>query len=264
MAPTEEDCEAIIAASGRSGAKLMIAYRLHFDEATLQSIEAVHSGKIGEPRIFSSVVGQQVAGSNSRTQASHWAGPIPDMGAYPINAARMFFGGEPTEAFAYAASIHEARFAEIDEMVSVLLRFPGDRLAQFVVSYGTNPVSECRMVGTKGDLRLSPAFAYDKPIEQWLTVGEKTEHTKFPRRDQFGGETKYFSDCILDDHHPEPDGLEGLADVRVMKAIEESLRSGKPAEVRSQGHKSPPSIEQVEKLPAVEPGELVHAAPPEG
>jgi predicted dehydrogenase len=81
---------------------------------------------------------------------------------------RMFFGAEPTEAFAVAASLPEKRFAEIDEMLTVTLRIPGARLAQFVVSYGTNLVNECRIVGTKGDLRLSPAFAYDKPIEQWM------------------------------------------------------------------------------------------------
>lgn len=182
----------------------MIAYRLHFDEATLRSIELVHSGKIGEARIFSSVFGQQVSGSNSRLGAAQWAGPIPEMGTYPINGSRMFFGSEPTEAFAWAARTNEPRFAEVDEMVSVLLHYPGDRLAQFTVTYGSNATNECRIAGTKGDLRLSPAFAYDQSIERWLTIGKKTEHAKFPRRDQFGGETKYFSDCILDDRHPNP------------------------------------------------------------
>ncbi len=263
MAPTVDDCLAIIAASERSGAKLMIAYRLHFDEATLQAIDTIQSGKIGEPRIFSSVFGQQVSALNSRTEAAHWAGPLPDMGPYPINAARMFFNAEPTEAFAQAASLPQARFAEVEEMISVILRFPGERLAQFVVSYGTNPVNECRVIGANGDLRLSPAYAYDIPIEQWLTIGEKTEHTKFNQRDQFGGETKYFSDCILDNKHPEPDGNEGLADVRVIKAIEKSFRTSQPVPIQGGGVHASPGKEQVMKLPAVSPGELIHAAPPE-
>jgi hypothetical protein len=52
MAPTIEDCRAMIDAGKKSGAKLMIAYRLHFEEATLVAIETVRSGKLGKPHIF--------------------------------------------------------------------------------------------------------------------------------------------------------------------------------------------------------------------
>lgn len=264
MAPNEADCLAMIAAQEKSGAKLMVAYRLHFDEATLSTLELLQSGRIGEPRFFSSSFGQQVSGDNSRANAREWAGPLPDMGTYPINAARLFFGAEPIEAIAFADSLEEPRFAEIDEMMSVTLRFPGNRLAQFLVSYGVNSVNDCRIAGTKGDVRLSPAFAYDKPIERWITAGDQVEHTKFPHRDQFGGETKYFSDCILDGKNPEPDGHEGLADIRVIKAIEEALHTSGSVQIRGGQKVSVPSRDQIENLPAVEPGELVHAAPPEG
>ena len=39
----------MIAASEKSGAKLMIAYRLRFEVATIEALETVRSGKIGEP-----------------------------------------------------------------------------------------------------------------------------------------------------------------------------------------------------------------------
>ena len=50
MAPTIEDCHAMIEAGRKSGAKLMIAYRLHFEEATLEAIKTVRSRKLGQPR----------------------------------------------------------------------------------------------------------------------------------------------------------------------------------------------------------------------
>ncbi len=99
MAPTIEDCRAMIEAGKNSGAKLMIAYRLHFEEATLEAIETVRSGKLGKSRFFSSVFTQQVEPSNHRTEKNKWAGPLPDMGPYPINAVRNLFGAEPIEAF---------------------------------------------------------------------------------------------------------------------------------------------------------------------
>jgi predicted dehydrogenase len=41
MAPTEQDCEAMIAAADRGKVKLMIAYRLHFEEGNLTAIATV-------------------------------------------------------------------------------------------------------------------------------------------------------------------------------------------------------------------------------
>ena len=74
MAPTEAECQQMIDASEKSGAKLMIAYRLHFEEATIEAIETIRSGTIGEPRLFSSVLTQQVSGRTAgRTRRT---GPV--------------------------------------------------------------------------------------------------------------------------------------------------------------------------------------------
>ena len=264
MAPDEAQCREMIAASGKSGAKLMIAYRLHFEEATIEAIETVRSGEIGEPLIYSSVFCQQVSGENSRASAVNWAGPLPDMGPYPINAVRQLFEAEPTEVFAYRVIGSEPRFQEVEEMVTAILRFPGDRLAHFVVSYGSNTVGQYRVVGTKGDLEVTPGYTWQEKITHKLTVGEKKSEKTFSRSDHFGGETKYFSDCILDDVQPEPDGEEGLADVLVIKAIEESFKTGKPVAV-PQGvtRKQRPNREQIIKLSPVKPGGMVNAKPPE-
>ena len=263
MAPTEEDCQAMIAASEKGGAKLMIAYRLHFEEATVEAIETIRSGAIGEPRFFSSVFAQQVSGENSRADKENWAGPMPDMGPYPINAVRQLFEAEPTEVFAFTASKDEPRFQEIEEMISVVMRFPGQRLAQFTVSYGANPGSHYEVAGTEGDLKVIPGFTWQEGLTHQLTVGEKKTEKTFGRSDHFGGETKYFSNCILDDRHPEPDGEEGLADVRVILAIQESLRTGQPQKVAPLTRKQRPTREQIMKLSPVKPGEMVDASPPE-
>ena len=64
--------------------------------------------------------------------------------------------------------------------------------------------------------------------------------------------------------HPEPDGEEGLADVLVIKAIEESMATGGPVQVKPLMRKQWPRREQIQKLSPVKPGEMVNAAPPEG
>jgi predicted dehydrogenase len=265
MAPTETDCRAMIDAAETGRAKLMIAYRLHFEEATIEAIEILRSGLLGDPRFFTSVFTQQISEENSRTHDELWANPLPDMGPYPINAVRQLFQAEPVEAFAFAARKNEPRFAEIDEMFTVTLRFPQERLASFTVSYGANPVDLYRVDCTEGNLEVCPGYMFTEPLCHKLTVGQKTVEQRFAQTDQFGSETKYFSDCILNNLQPEPDGEEGLADIRVIAAIEQSLRTGKPQTVKQ----SPPRFrrpnrKQVISLPPIQGGNLLHAAGPSG
>ena len=262
MAPTIADCRAMIEAGQKSGAKLMIAYRLHFEEATLEAIETVRSGKLGQPRIFSSIFTQQVEPSNHRTEGDKWAGPLPDMGPYPINGVRNLFGAEPIEAFGRTASAKDdGRFSEIPEMVSVWLRFPDERIAQFTISYGSEAVSEYRVSGTEGDLMMTPGFSWEKGQTLAVTVKGKKDEKAFDKVDHFAGETKYFSDCVLDNQKPEPDGKEGLCDVCVIKAIKKSIASGKVEPVEQVVRAKRPTREQVQKLPASKPPGLVDAWP---
>ena len=97
MATSVEDCERIIAASQRSDAKLMIAYRMHHEPAMLKAMETARSGKLGQLRYFNSSFSQPVNYQNHRAKNGYWAGPVPDMGPYPINTARNLFGAEPLE-----------------------------------------------------------------------------------------------------------------------------------------------------------------------
>ena len=94
-----------------------------------------------------------------------------------------------------------------------------------------------------------------------VTVKGKKDEKTFDEVDQFGGETKYFSDCVLDNKEPEPDGEEGLCDVCVIKAIEKSIFSGKVELVEQVPRAKRPTREQVQKLPASKPPELVDAKP---
>jgi predicted dehydrogenase len=172
---------------------------------------------------------------------------------------------EPTEAFAFSARKDEPRFAEIEEMFSVMLRFPNERLAAFTISYGADAIDEYRVVGTKGNLEVKPGFNFREPLRHRLTVQQKETEKSFPKVDQFGAETKYFSDCILNNRDPEPDGEEGLADVRVLLAIEQSLTTGKPHKVNpGLERRVRPSREQIIRLPAVTEKKLVDAADPGG
>ena len=102
----------------------------------------------------------QVVEGNVRLDRQAGGGPLFDIGIYCINAARAIFSAEPLEVSALRANGSDPRFREVDEMVAATLRFPGERLAEFVVSFGASDVSSYRVVGTKGDLLVEPAYDY--------------------------------------------------------------------------------------------------------
>jgi predicted dehydrogenase len=264
MAVTEEDCRAMIKAAQENHAKLMIAYRLHFEAGNLHAIDLAQSGKLGELRLFASEFSQQIADGNVRVTepSAKGGGPLYDMGVYCINAARYLFRSEPTEVYASAATKAGDRFAQTEEMIAVVMHFPQERLATFTCSFGANSVSRYSLLGTKGDIVADPAYGYAKSIELDVTLGGKTQHRKFKKRDQFAAEIAYFSDCILKNKDAEPSGLEGLIDVRIVEAIYESIRTGKRVAVGATADKKRPASDQEIHRPAHEEPEVVHAHSP--
>jgi predicted dehydrogenase len=262
LAVTEQECEAIIEAAEKTDAKLMVAYRLHFERGNLSAIDAIRTGKIGEPRIFNSVFSQQVSSGNSRLQGDLGGGPLFDVGIYCINAARYLFREEPYEVFAFSAKGTDERFTEVEEMSSAMLRFPGDRLASFTCSFGASDRSEYLVVGTKGSLRMNPAYEMVNDLKCELIIDGKKQKTIFKKSDQFAPELTYFSDCILNGRIPEPGGSEGLADVRIINALRQSAEKGKPVEVASAEKRQRPTMDQEIHQPPVEKPELVRAQAP--
>ncbi|CAF1296409.1 unnamed protein product [Adineta steineri] len=234
MGCSEEECEAMIAAQKKSGAKLMIAYRLHCDPGNLEVLERVRKGDFGEARVFTSMHTQYLREDNHRGLNGFDSGPVPDMGPYPINGSRTMFGSEPIEVQAMGFKHSHPDLKMEYDTVSVHMRFPEERVATFVVGFATVLTTYYRIVGTKGEIIVDPSYNFDKAVSYTTRFGEGGEEEKtknFPKVDQFGGETEYFSDCILKNVEPEPNGEEGLMDVRVVYAIKKSLETGKPVKL---------------------------------
>ncbi|MEZ5826778.1 MAG: Gfo/Idh/MocA family oxidoreductase [Geminicoccaceae bacterium] len=254
LAPSIAECEAMIEAANTAGVKLMTAYRLHNEPGTVDAIERVRAGEIGDPRLFSSILSFTANEGNHRLEAAHWGGPLQDVGVYCLNAARHLFGCEPIEAHAVRSHGVEGdpRFAEVEESIAVILRFPQGRLAQFLASFGGDSRDSCTVVGTKGSLSLHPAFKFETATTMTRRKGDDIAWYPYPRTDHFAGQTAWFSDCILKDLPVESDGHEGLADVRALLAIEKAAATGMPQPIETPPRPSHPSAEMVRILPTTD------------
>jgi glucose-fructose oxidoreductase len=216
----------MVRACADAGSKLMIAYRLHFEAANLAVVEAIRAGRIGEPRIFQSVFTQQVREHNIRVQERAGAGPLFDMGVYCVNAARYLFGDDPVEVSGTTTThAGDPRFAYVEESTAATMRFPGDRVASFVSSFGAADRARYEIIGTEGSLALENAYEYATGMELTLRRGGKEKRRRFGKRDQIAAELEHFARCVNDGRDPEPSGCEGMGDVRIMLAIHESARN---------------------------------------
>jgi predicted dehydrogenase len=262
MATNVPSCQGMIDATRQHGVKLMIAYRLHFEEANLRAIELVRQGELGDVEIFTSLLTQQVRPGDIRTRDDAGGGALLDLGVYPVNTVRNLFDQEPVEVFGFAYIGHDERFHNVDQTTMAVLRFPSGRLAKFCVSQAAAGVASYRVVGGRGDLLVEEAFEYEGERRHVLTIDGNTRRKKFPPVDQFAPLLIYFARCIREGLDPEPSGEEGMADVRVLAAIMQSAGTGLPAVLEPFQRRQRPDLSQLINVPPVIRPATVHAQPP--
>ena len=264
MAVDEQECESMMREAEDNDVKLMIAYRLHFEPANMQAIGLVRDGAIGRPRMFESVFSQDVKKGDIRLMPiEKGGGPLYDMGTYCINAARYLFQEEPLEVIGMRASADDPRFSDSEETLAGILRFPEQKIASFVTNFSTPKVSRYSVIGDKGRLVMEPAYEYALPLRYTLEAeGEEPRVENFDEHDQFGPQLVYFADCILENRDPEPDGLTGLADVHIIRALHESAEKGQAIRVLPIRQTKRPGPEQIITRPGIEKPDEIHASSP--
>jgi len=232
MAATPAECEKMIAAGKEAKRKLMIVYRLRYEPFNMTAIELGRKGEVGKIKTIAASNGQDVQAPNIRLSRELAGGPVGDVGIYCLNACRYLTGEEPVEVTAIAHQPKDdPRFREVPESVAFTLRFPSGAIGNCDCSFGIAASRQFRVQGSDGTLVLDPAFAYRGLRMTLEKDGKKTELTP-TAVDHFAAEMDHLSECILGDKAPRTPGEEGLADMRVIAAIDEAAKTGKAVAVR--------------------------------
>jgi predicted dehydrogenase len=100
------------------------------------------------------------------------------------------------------------------------------------------------VIGSEGLLTLDNA--YDYAAEMYMTVDGKhgKKERTFEKRDQIAAEIAYFARCIRDNLEPEPSGWEGVADVRIIQAVQQAARFGRAVPIEPILRPSRPDMRQ--------------------
>ena len=82
------------------------------------------------------------------------------------------------------------------------------------------------------------------PARLEITIGKKTTVQPYVKRDQFGPELLYFSDCILNNRTPEPSGLEGMVDVHIIRSLYKAAQTGRVVTLKKFPRHQRPNLRQ--------------------
>jgi len=234
MSVSSADAQAMVDACRAAQRKLMIAYRCQYEPYNREVLRMVREKAFGPARFIDAVnLQNQGDGTQWRfNRALAGGGSLPDVGLYCLNAARFLTGEEPIEVIARTTSPPgDPRYAEVEETVNFMLRFPSGVVANCATSYGMHESRLLRVHTPAGAISLDGAFAYD---DKQLRVAhrdgraESVDERRLPKQNQFALEMDHMADCVTANRQPHTPGEEGVQDHRVMEAIYQSAASGQP------------------------------------
>ncbi|HET9490228.1 MAG TPA: Gfo/Idh/MocA family oxidoreductase [Methylomirabilota bacterium] len=245
MAVTADECRRMIRTCQTNRVKLMIAYRLRFRPSVLEALALVRGGHIGLPKTLSSDLTTRVEAPDSiRLQRRLGGGTVYHLGVECIHAARSVFGADPAQVMAMTARTSRRYGGDVDESAVALIRFPDERLTHFHASFGEEPSSGFTIFGEDGWIHVANAYEPQASGHLILLQREQRQETSFEPTDEYAAVLSHFSTAVREERVPEPTGVEGLQDVRVIEAIYRSARDGRPVTLPRLARMAAPGAEQ--------------------
>lgn len=240
MAMNAREAEAMVEASEKTGALLMVAHCWRFDIEVRWLKEQVEAGRLGR------IIRTRGYGIHVNWGPSGWftqkklagGGALPDMGIHALDTAR-FLLGDPQPVSVYARLGTYYGDYDVDDTGVVLVNWD-DGAVSYIESgwrhpYADGPEAATQLYGTVGFGQLFPT-RLAIPSAEWAKVQEvnsgfpPVRDPHCPQR-MYDAQMAYFIECIRSGQPPNPGGLEGWTNMRVVDAAYESARTGKVVEL---------------------------------
>ena len=229
MATSLDDAEAMIAAAKAAKRQLMIAYRCHYEPQNLDIMRRLRSQSLGKPRLVNTTMGRQ---ADLADPFDAWrldgvmsgGGALADMGIYGVNAARYLLNEEPVSVRAWAQTDRtDPRFKTTEDLIDWQFRFPSGVIANGSTSFNCAPTMGYEVICERGRLVGDPAAFYGGNRLTVIQGGQPQPPLSLPPNDQFAREMDWMADVVRGKAPMVSPGEEGLQDMRLMKAILDSV-----------------------------------------
>lgn len=229
MATSVGDAEAMIAAAKAAKRRLMIAYRCHYEPLNLDIMRRLRDGSLGKTRLVNTTMGRQ---ADLAEPSDAWrldgvmsgGGALADMGIYGVNAARYLLNEEPVSVRAWAQTDRtDPRFKTTEDLIDWQFRFPSGVIANGSTSFNYAPTMGYEVICERGRLVADPAAFYGGNRLTVVQGGQAQPPLSLPPNDQFAREMDWMADVVRGKAPMVSPGEEGLQDMKLMKAILDSV-----------------------------------------
>jgi predicted dehydrogenase len=239
MAMDVREAEAMLEASAKSGAKLMVAHCWRFDEDV--SWLKGQTGRLGK------MIRTKGYGVHTNWGPGGWftqkalagGGALADMGIHALDTAR-FLLGDPKPVSVYAKIGTHYKDFDVDDTGVIMVEWDNGVISYIESGWwqphADGPEAATQLYGTQGFGQLFPTLL-EVPNGALQKVEVIQSGFKFPRKEHcpqsmYDAQIAYFVDCIRTDQTPVPGGLEGLANMKVIETAYLSSKTGKIMEVK--------------------------------
>jgi predicted dehydrogenase len=233
MAQSVEEAEQVVAAARAAERVLMVGHLLEYHPGVEALKQLVDDGELGDVRyVYSNRLNLGVLRPDENAL---WS-----LGAHDVSVILRLADEEPNECRAVGESYMQEG---IEDVVFCFLRFPSGLAAHMHLSW-LDPHKERRftVVGSKkmatfDDMELDRKLTvYDKGFdESWASYGEyiarsgDTFSPRVPNDEPLRVECAHFVERVRDGGEPRSGGESGLRVVRVLEALQQSLRESSRA-----------------------------------
>lgn len=221
-----ERCQQMVDALKKAGKLLGVGYRCQFEPNHLECVRLAKEKVLGDVKIIDANFGFAMGDHNQWRLKRDLAGggALMDVGIYCLQTARMLTGEDPVWINAAEVKTDAVKFKEVDETILWQMKFPSGIVSNSVCTYSANGLAGFRAATTRGFFGLEPAYFYGG------NRGRRSDgpEINMPVTDQFAVELEDFADCIINKKPTRVSGEMGLADVKYLTAIYESIKKGRP------------------------------------
>ena len=237
LALTIAETDRAIDAAATAGVPLQLGFHNRFRPAYIAAHAAIQAGEIGTPLLFKALHRDERIPPPSFCDVAVSGGILVDMGIHNFDLARWLLGDEIAEVYAVAPPPTHPGLAEVGDMDRALvsLRMRGGAVGSVEVVRNTRYPDESRhdVLGSAGTILLGV------PPQPNLLVataeqrrGALTPELSMAVNDGYRGELAAFVACVAAGRMPEVDGHASRAALAAALAGRESLRVGRPVEVK--------------------------------
>jgi predicted dehydrogenase len=233
LAQSVDEAEQVMSAARARERVLMVGHLLEYHPGVEALKQLVDAGELGDVRyVYSNRLNLGVLRSDENAL---WS-----LGAHDVSVILRLAGEEPYECRAVGESYMQEG---IEDVVFCFLRFPSGLAAHMHLSW-LDPHKERRftVVGSKkmatfDDMELERKLTlYDKGFdENWSSYGEyiarswDTFSPRVPNDEPLRVECEHFVERVRDGAEPRSGGESGMRVVRVLEALQQSLRESSRA-----------------------------------